>query len=59
MKKPVILLIIVILAAIFMAGCVLNTVSYCPYCSSMQVEKTEDGWYKCNNCTKTFGVKEL
>jgi ribosomal protein L37AE/L43A len=60
MKKSVILLIA--LACIFIASCgVMDSVSYCPYCSSYNISKEDDGIYKCNNsnCGKTFGAKEI
>jgi ribosomal protein L37AE/L43A len=60
MKKSVILLIA--LAGIFIVGCgVMDNVSYCPYCRSINITKVDEGIYKCNNskCGKTFGAKEI
>jgi len=60
MKKIVILLMI-ISAGIFIAGCVMDSPYYCPYCSTGAVKKTSEGIYKCTNtnCGKEFGVKKL
>jgi hypothetical protein len=50
--------ILLILTCILFVGCVFDSVSYCPYCKSMSIEKVEgeDNVYKCNKCTKTFGA---
>jgi uncharacterized alpha/beta hydrolase family protein len=60
MKKSFILLLIII-AGIFIAGCPMDSVSYCPYCSKGDVTKVVDNVYKCtnSNCGKTFGAKEI
>jgi len=60
MKKIAILLIIAF-AGIFIASCVHDYVSYCPYCGKGNLEEVEDGVYKCSNpsCGKTFGAKEI
>ena len=59
MKKFVIILMIVFTGFII-AGCVFDTVHYCPYCKSANIEKVENkpGVYKCKNdkCGKTFGA---
>ena len=58
MKKLVVLLMIVI-TCIFIAGCVMDSVTYCPYCKSTDIEEKDPGIYKCNKCTKTFGAKKI
>ncbi|MDR0321568.1 MAG: hypothetical protein LBI28_08700 [Treponema sp.] len=60
MKKYIITLTIVI-AGLFIAGCVVDHVFYCPYCGSAGLTEEPAGVYKCNNssCGKTFGAKEL
>ena len=58
MKKFAILLII-ILACVLVAGCAMDSVTYCPYCKSNNIEEKETGIYKCKNCDKTFGAKEI
>jgi ribosomal protein L37AE/L43A len=60
MKKSFILLLVII-ACIFIAGCVMDKVFYCPYCGSSNVSAVEAGVYKCgrSDCGKTFGAKEI
>jgi ribosomal protein L37AE/L43A len=60
MKKNFILLLIII-ACIFIAACVQDGISYCPYCGSANISEVESGVYKCGrtDCGKTFGAKEL
>jgi len=60
MKKFALILIIVF-ACILIIGCVSDTVSYCPYCSSINIEKTAEGTFRCKNssCGKTFGAIKL
>lgn len=60
MKKIAILLLIVFIG-IFAAACAFDHVYYCPYCSYGNVDKIEDGKYKCTRdaCGKTFGAKEI
>ena len=60
MKKFVIILMIVF-AVVIIASCAFDSVHYCPYCKSTNIEKIDDaGVYKCknDNCGKTFGAKE-
>jgi len=61
--KKIAFILMIVLAGIFIAGCVMDSVFYCPYCSKTNVTKVEgeDGVYKCNNpdCNKKFGVKKL
>jgi len=61
MKKIVIFLLLVIIAGIFITGCPLDSISYCPYCGSRNIEKTDTDVYKCknDNCGKTFGAKKI
>jgi ribosomal protein L37AE/L43A len=61
MKKCLILLAVLFIAVIFIAGCVMDSVYYCPYCSSANVTVVEDGVYKCekSSCGKTFGAKAI
>ena len=59
MKKSVVIAIIIAIVCVFLAGCVFDSISYCPYCSSMSIEKKADETYKCNNCSKEFGAKKL
>jgi DNA-directed RNA polymerase subunit RPC12/RpoP len=61
MKKSLILLLLIIIAGIFITGCVMDSISYCPYCGSRNIEETEPNVYKCNNdrCGKTFGAKPI
>jgi ribosomal protein L37AE/L43A len=60
MKKNFILLLIII-AGIFITGCVMDNISYCPYCGSNNIKEIESGVYKCQNdrCGKTFGAKPI
>jgi len=61
MKKNLILLLLIIIAGVFIAGCVMDNVSYCPYCGFREISEIEPGVYKCNRsaCGKTFGAKEI
>jgi pyruvate-formate lyase-activating enzyme len=61
MKKSFILLLLIIIAGVFITGCPMESISYCPYCASRNIEKTDTDVYKCNNekCGKTFGAKKL
>ena len=59
MKRSVVIALLVAFVCIFVASCVMDSVSYCPYCSSMNIEKKDDGIYKCSSCNKTFGAKKL
>jgi hypothetical protein len=58
MKKSLILLLVII-AGIFIAGCAMDTVSFCPYCASLNIKTVEPGVYQCGRveCGKTFGAK--
>jgi len=60
MRKALIILII-ILAGFFIAGCVYDYIFYCPYCSYGSVTDNNDGTYTCNNsdCGVKFGAKEI
>jgi uncharacterized alpha/beta hydrolase family protein len=60
MKKSFILLVI-ILAGIFIIGCPMDSITYCPYCSYSNISKVEDNVYKCNreSCGKTFGAVKI
>ena len=60
MKKLVILMIA--LTGIFIASCVFDSISYCPYCGSLGVtSESDDDVYKCTNvsCGKKFGAMKL
>jgi len=61
MKKIFILILLIIIAGIFITGCPMNSIYYCPYCSKGSVKKVEDNVYKCTNpnCGKTFGAEEI
>jgi len=60
MKKLLIIMIIALIG-LFIAGCVHDSVYYCPYCSSANIKDNGDGTYKCNNnsCGKEFGAKKI
>jgi ribosomal protein L37AE/L43A len=60
MKKSIVLLAIII-AGIFIAGCAMDTISYCPYCGQGSVKEIEEGVYKCgrSSCGREFGAKEI
>jgi transcription elongation factor Elf1 len=62
MKKNFTLLVIII-AGIFIAGCAMDRIFYCPYCGSANISavKDEPGVYKCGRegCEKKFGAKEI
>ena len=51
----------IVLAGMIIVSCVYDSVHYCPYCKSGNIEKVEEGVYKCknDNCGKTFGAKEI
>jgi len=60
MKKGFILiLLLIIIAGVFIASCERESVSYCPYCSSPDIKKNDNGGYKCGKCGKIFGAKEI
>jgi ribosomal protein L37AE/L43A len=60
MKKGFILLLVII-ACIFITGCAMDKIAYCPYCGSANISEVETGVYKCgrSDCGKTFGAKEM
>jgi ribosomal protein L37AE/L43A len=60
MKKSFIFLLVII-ASVFITGCVMDSIYYCPYCGSMNISEVRTGVYKCGReeCGKTFGAKEL
>jgi len=59
--KKIFILLLIIFAGIFITGCVMDDISYCPYCGSNNIKETDPGVYKCNNanCGKTFGAKPI
>jgi len=59
MKKLIILMMII--TAVFIVGCVLDSVAYCPYCGFFGVSHEEDDVFKCTNsaCGKKFGAKKI
>ena len=60
--KKIAFIIMIVLAGIFIAGCVMESVFYCPYCGKSPVTKAdEEGFFKCGNsaCGKTFGATKL
>jgi len=59
MKKSFILILLIFIVGIFFAACVRDSVTYCPYCSSSNISKDDNGVYKCDRCGKSFGAKEI
>jgi len=63
MKKSFILLLLIVITGIFIAGCAMDSVTYCPYCGSMNISPVADqpGVYQCGRpeCGKKFGAKEI
>jgi ribosomal protein L37AE/L43A len=61
MKKSFILLLLIIITGVFIAGCAMDSITYCPYCGSANIKTIEDGVYKCGriDCGKTFGAKVI
>jgi ribosomal protein L37AE/L43A len=59
--KKIAFILLIVFAGIFIAGCVMDNIHYCPYCSSANITEVSDGIYKCENskCGKTFGAKEI
>ena len=60
MKKKTVILILIVLACIFIAGCSFDDIHYCPYCKSTKVELKDSTKliYKCGKCSKEFGAKQ-
>jgi transposase-like protein len=61
MKKTLILLLVLVLAAFTITSCVYDTVSYCPVCGSMdiKVKSVSEGYprsrtYECKKCGAEF-----
>jgi len=63
MKKSFILLLLIVITGILIADCAMDSVSYCPYCGSMNISSVagEPGVYQCDRpeCGKKFGAKEI
>jgi len=56
MKKLILLSFILI--CLFFTGCLMETITYCPYCSYATLEEIQENLYKCSSCEKVFGAKE-
>jgi ribosomal protein L37AE/L43A len=56
--KKIALILMIVFAGIFVAGCVMDHVFYCPYCSSVNIKKVSDNVFKCenSNCGKEFAA---
>ncbi|MCL2276804.1 MAG: hypothetical protein FWC21_02805 [Treponema sp.] len=57
MKK--LLISMFILICIFITSCVMDTITYCPYCSSSNISHKSEPIYQCGNCNKQFGAMDL